>query len=146
MDARNLADRTVAALLGQRFEDVKLRRRQVMRRQCRGQPLFAIEHDLDFAAVPRHAAEQRVLGDVDDDEEVASEPWFAVSPNDVFPEQFPTFLFPAGKARDIFVELHGDLATARYWIDMQEKLRTHTQADVFSYPAEKRFSVRWNPA
>jgi isocitrate dehydrogenase kinase/phosphatase len=78
-----------------------------------------------------------------DEDEMAAEPWFAVGPRDVFPEQFPQFLFPPGKPRDIFNELHGDLADPAFWRAQQERLRDGVADDVFPYPEERRFSKRY---
>jgi isocitrate dehydrogenase kinase/phosphatase len=77
------------------------------------------------------------------DEEMASEPWFSVSPNDIFPEQFPTFLFPPGRAREIFLEMHGDLAEARFWAAVQERIGAGIQDDIYPYPQEIRFTNRF---
>ena len=44
-----------------------------------------------------------------------SEPWFFVGANDIFPEELPTFLFNTPKARELFLSMHGDLATAEFW-------------------------------
>lgn len=79
----------------------------------------------------------------DDDEEMRAEPWFTVEPNDVFPEQFPTFLFPEGKQREAFLELHGDLATAAYWNAQKERILAGVQDDLFAYSQEIRFVNRW---
>src|SRR6202020_2962570 len=38
------------------------------------------------------------------DDEMGSEPWYGVDPEDVFPEQFPTFLVPEGPLRALFLE------------------------------------------
>jgi isocitrate dehydrogenase kinase/phosphatase len=78
----------------------------------------------------------------DDADEMASEPFFSVEDGDVFPEQFPTFLFPPGELRDIFLELHGDLATAAYWRAQQERIRKGVLDDVFPYPEDRRFRNR----
>ena len=43
------------------------------------------------------------------EEEFASEPWFFVGEQDVFPEEFGAFLVPAGEARDAFLAAHADL-------------------------------------
>ncbi len=74
-----------------------------------------------------------------DDEETSGEPWFSVSPNDVFPQELPTFLFSPGLARDIFMELHADLADPAFWIATQDRIRAHIQDDVFPYPQDIRF-------
>ena len=79
----------------------------------------------------------------DDDEEMASDPWFSVEKNDVFPEQFPTFLVPPGKPREIFMAVHGELAEASYWTAQQERVKAGIQEDLFPYGAEIRFSKRY---
>ena len=79
----------------------------------------------------------------DDGEELASDPWFHVEKGDVFPEQFPTFLFPPGPQRDIFLELHGDLAAASFWRNQQERLQAGIQDDLFAYSEGIRFTKRY---
>ncbi|WP_394823098.1 bifunctional isocitrate dehydrogenase kinase/phosphatase [Pendulispora albinea] len=78
----------------------------------------------------------------DDDEEMSGEPWFTVEPNDVFPEQFPTFLFPEGRARDIFLAEHRELADARFWAERQEHIREGHEEEVFPYGESQRFANR----
>ena len=73
----------------------------------------------------------------------ASDPWFNVEKNDVFPEQFPTFLVPPGKPREIFMAVHADLADAGYWIAQQERVKAGIQDDLFPYAQEIRFSKRY---
>lgn len=67
------------------------------------------------------------------EDEFAAEPWYSVAPNDVFPEEFPTFLFTDRAHRKIFRELHGDLFTASYWQGLQDAIREGTVIDVFPY-------------
>ena len=69
-----------------------------------------------------------------DEDEYASDAWYFVDPRDVFPEQFPQFLFAPGRSRDIFLELHGDLATPQFWIRQQERLTAGLQDDSYPYP------------
>ncbi len=78
-----------------------------------------------------------------DEDEMASDPWFSVDKNDVFPEQFPTFLVPPGRPREIFLERHGALAQASYWASLQERVRAGVHADLFPYGEEIRFSKRY---
>ncbi len=77
------------------------------------------------------------------DDETAGEPWFSVGPNDVFPEELPTFLFADAKSRDLFLELHGDLADPGFWIAKEEETRKGFQEDLFPYPQEIRFLHRF---
>jgi isocitrate dehydrogenase kinase/phosphatase len=81
-----------------------------------------------------------------DDDELSGDPWFNVDDNDVFPEQFPTFLIPPGKQREMFLELHADLADAGYWISLQERVKAGIQDDIFPYPQAFRFSKRFAPS
>jgi isocitrate dehydrogenase kinase/phosphatase len=82
----------------------------------------------------------------DDSEEMASDPWFTVEKGDVFPEQFPTFLFPPGEQRQTFLELHPELAGAAFWREQQERLRVGIQEDLFAYSERLRFSERFGEA
>ena len=79
----------------------------------------------------------------DDEDEMRSDPWFLVDKNDIFPEQFPTFLIPPGKPREVFMAVHGDLADAGYWIAQQERVRAGIQDDLFPYDHAIRFSKRY---
>jgi isocitrate dehydrogenase kinase/phosphatase len=74
---------------------------------------------------------------------MSSEAWFSVEPGDIFPEQFPTFLFPPGPQRDTFLELHGDLAEPTFWRTQQERLREGIHEDLFTYPDALRFKNRF---
>lgn len=78
-----------------------------------------------------------------EDDEMQSDPWFNVEKNDVFPEQFPTFLVPPGKARDMFMAVHGELADASYWIAEQQRVKAGIQDDLFPYAQGIRFSKRY---
>lgn len=73
------------------------------------------------------------------DDEMASEPWYAVGPKDVFPEELPTFLFSNRSTRELFLRYHGDLARAEFWIEKQRQIRAGIQQDVFPYPESLRF-------
>lgn len=79
----------------------------------------------------------------DDADEMSADPWFNVERGDVFPEQFPTFLFPPGAQRETFVELHPDLARADFWRSQQERLRAGIQEDLFAYGEQTRFAHRY---
>ncbi|MGI9274753.1 MAG: bifunctional isocitrate dehydrogenase kinase/phosphatase [Endozoicomonas sp.] len=73
------------------------------------------------------------------EQELSAEPWYSVSPNDIFPEEFPTFLFPDRDLRSLFTELHSDLFTAGYWRGIQAKIRQGQVVDVFPYRRSRRF-------
>lgn len=67
------------------------------------------------------------------EQEMASEPWYSVGPNDVFPEEFPVFLFADIKHRRLFASLHGDLFEADYWKSLQEQIKAGQVIDVYPY-------------
>ncbi len=78
-----------------------------------------------------------------DDDDTRSNDWFSVSENDVFPEQFPTFLLPPGKPRQLFLQHHADLADPAFWVGAQERSRQGEQGDLFPYPESLRFRNRF---
>ncbi|MBU3056069.1 bifunctional isocitrate dehydrogenase kinase/phosphatase [Pseudomonas indica] len=67
------------------------------------------------------------------EDEMSSEPWYSVAPNDVFPEEFPRFLFADINQRRLFAKLHGDLYDADYWKSLQDAIRAGKVIDVFPY-------------
>ncbi|MBD8237081.1 bifunctional isocitrate dehydrogenase kinase/phosphatase [Pseudomonas fluorescens] len=67
------------------------------------------------------------------EDEMASEPWYSIGPLDVFPEEFPPFLFADAGQRKLFDELHGELYNADYWKGLQEAIREGKVIDVFPY-------------
>ncbi len=87
--------------------------------------------DCNFRAMPQARG---------DDEDLAGEPWFHVGPKDIFPEEFPPFLFPDGHAREVFLSLHGDLFTPAFWHRAQERLRRGEEDEVVPYPEPRRFA------
>src|SRR4051812_22924065 len=76
------------------------------------------------------------------EEEFASEPWFHVGEQDVFPEEFGTFLVPPGPLRDGFLQAHGDLLDLGLWRDVQQRLSRGEVVDVFPYRREARLQRR----
>lgn len=67
------------------------------------------------------------------EDEMASEPWYSIGPLDVFPEEFPPFLFADAGQRRLFDQLHGELYNADYWKGLQEAIRAGKVIDVFPY-------------
>ncbi|CAN0549314.1 unnamed protein product, partial [Laminaria digitata] len=63
---------------------------------------------------------------------------FFVDDNDIFPEEFRSFLWPAGPLRDEFEAAHPDLFTVEFWKDMQARTGTGEVIDIFPYPDEIR--------
>ncbi len=67
------------------------------------------------------------------EDEMASEPWYSIGPMDVFPEEFPPFLFADMKQRKLFSSLHGELYDPDYWKSLQDAIRAGKVIDVFPY-------------
>lgn len=67
------------------------------------------------------------------EDEMASEPWYSIGPLDVFPEEFPPFLFADIGQRRLFSQLHGELYDADYWKGLQAAIREGKVIDVFPY-------------
>jgi isocitrate dehydrogenase kinase/phosphatase len=73
------------------------------------------------------------------EEEMQSEAWFYVAENDIFPEEFLTFMGLQGAARQVFLGAHRDLLTADYWRQMQARHRAGEVIDIFPYRPNRRF-------
>ena len=59
--------------------------------------------------------------------------WYTADENDVCPEEFAAFMVPRGPLKDVFMEHHSDLFTAKFWRDMQELQKQGQMADFFPY-------------
>ena len=73
------------------------------------------------------------------EDEFAAEPWYSVAANDVFPEQFVTFLFADNRVRQAFLKYHRNLLDADFWIQKQKNIEAGVYEDVFPYPQKIRF-------
>ncbi|MDO9192205.1 MAG: bifunctional isocitrate dehydrogenase kinase/phosphatase, partial [Undibacterium sp.] len=80
-----------------------------------------------------------------EEDEMAAEPWYPIAKNDVFPEQFGTFLLGNVKVRKYFMLHHADLLTAEYWQGRQQRILDGKVDDVFPYPQEIRFCNQTKP-
>ena len=74
------------------------------------------------------------------EDELSAEPWYSVGPDDVFPEEFRTFLFSKPEHRRLFGELHPELMDADYWTGLQQSIAAGGFPDIFPYAPEKRFA------
>jgi len=72
--------------------------------------------------------------------EMSSEPWYSVARNDVFPEEFGTFLLGNPDTRRIFMKHHADLLTPDFWLNTQKKIVEGQVPDFFPYTQTVRFS------
>jgi isocitrate dehydrogenase kinase/phosphatase len=76
------------------------------------------------------------------EDEMASEPWYTIGPNDVFPEEFETFLLGQPRLRAPFMRYHADLLHHQTWADQKKRIESGLLDDVFPYPEELRFKNR----
>jgi isocitrate dehydrogenase kinase/phosphatase len=87
--------------------------------------------ECNFRIIPQPRNEQ---------EEMASTPWYAVKEFDIFPEEFRLFFSGNPKAKKAFDDLHGDLYDVQTWQDMQNQIIAGQVVDVFPYRQRKRFT------
>jgi isocitrate dehydrogenase kinase/phosphatase len=71
--------------------------------------------------------------------EMSGEPWYSVGRNDIFPEEFATFLLTSPKIRQAFMRYHADLLDVAFWQATQESIRRGEVQDFFPYPESFRF-------
>jgi isocitrate dehydrogenase kinase/phosphatase len=68
-----------------------------------------------------------------DDEEMSAEPWYAVSENDIFPQELVKFLLPEGDWRNLFAKHHQELYTAKFWNDLKALHESGALVDIQPY-------------
>jgi isocitrate dehydrogenase kinase/phosphatase len=74
--------------------------------------------------------------------ELAGEPWYGVARNDVFPEEFATFLLTDPQLRELFLRHHADLLELDFWQDCQRRIHAGEIVDFFPYSESLRFRNR----
>ena len=83
---------------------------------------------------------RRIPPPPDFETEMSGEVWYSVSRQDVFPEEFETFLLVSDRIRDSFMRHHADLFDVAFWQNAQEQIRLGLVQDFFPYPESQRFS------
>jgi isocitrate dehydrogenase kinase/phosphatase len=61
-----------------------------------------------------------------------------VGENDIFPEEWLPFLGLSGRLREVFLQVHGALLTARFWREIQGRIREGEIKDIYPYREEQR--------
>jgi len=74
------------------------------------------------------------------DDELASEPWYAVAENDVFPQEFRHFLGLPDHLLQIFLEHHSDLLDAAFWHKAQAAIKAGELPHIFPYAQNRRLN------
>ncbi len=87
--------------------------------------------DCNFRTIPQPRNEE---------EEMSAEPWYSIGKNDVFPEQFGTFLLGNPLVKKYFMKHHADLLTSAFWQKRKQRILDGVVEDVFPYPQSIRFS------
>lgn len=75
--------------------------------------------------------------------EMSGEVWYTVKKNDVFPEEFATFLLVTDTIRHAFMKYHAELLDVDFWKRVQEEIRRGAITDFFPYPESLRFTNRY---
>ena len=74
--------------------------------------------------------------------EMASEPWYPVGPNDVFPEEFEWFLLGDPRIRRAFKKHHAELLDAQWWSDCRQRVSQGRLENIYPYCLGKRLPAR----
>ncbi len=59
---------------------------------------------------------------------------------DVFPEEFNLLTACDRKIRKVFNQLHGDLLTPEWWLEVQSQVEQGEIVDVYPYRRQQRFN------
>lgn len=74
--------------------------------------------------------------------EMASEPWYPIGPNDVFPEEFRWFLLGDKRIRDAFMKYHAELLDADWWANCRDQVARGRLENIYPYDLSKRLPNR----
>lgn len=74
--------------------------------------------------------------------EMASEPWYPVGANDVFPEEFRWFLLSDPRIRTVFMKHHADLLDAKWWEACRQQVIQGRLENIYPYDLSKRLPNR----
>ena len=67
------------------------------------------------------------------DDEMASEPWYYVDENDVFPQEFRNFLGLPEPLQEVFLQHHADLFEVDFWLRAQRAILAGNLPHIFPY-------------
>ena len=84
--------------------------------------------DCNFRNIPEPQTEEQ---------EMSSQPWYSVDPDDVFPEEFRLFFSGNPIARAAFEKYHGDLYEPELWQNLQSHIQQGNVMDVYPYQQQK---------
>lgn len=73
-----------------------------------------------------------------EDDEMASEPWYRIGPKDIFPETYRTFLLGNDQIRDLLLKHHADLFQPAMWQSYKNRLLAGEIPDFIEYDQSLR--------
>ena len=74
-------------------------------------------------------------------DEMSNDVWYPVAANDIFPEEFATFLLTDPGVRADFLKAHANLLDAHWWQAIQQQLSGGDLPEVLSYADSVRFAI-----
>lgn len=86
--------------------------------------------DMNFRAKPKAETYEQIY---------ASEPWYEIKKNDVFPEDFRRWMIGRADLKPHFLDYHQDLFDPNYWNSLQQRIQKGELIHAFPYPDEIRF-------
>ncbi|GGP25582.1 bifunctional isocitrate dehydrogenase kinase/phosphatase [Silvimonas amylolytica] len=93
--------------------------------------------DCDFRRIPPPLAPEY---------ELSGEAWYTGHKNEVYPEEFGTFLLTRPDMRAAFMKYHADLLSPEFWQQTKARIGRGIVEDFFPYPQDTRFKVRFGGA
>jgi isocitrate dehydrogenase kinase/phosphatase len=72
------------------------------------------------------------------EDELAAQPWYLVEENDIFPEEFVSFLGLKAELRNVFMTHHADIFTPEFWQAHQDRIQSNNLVHVYPY---RRFNA-----
>ena len=76
------------------------------------------------------------------EDELASEPWYVVGENDVFPQEFKHFLGLPDHLLQIFLDHHSDLLDVDFWHKAQAAIKAGELPHIFPYAQSRRLNIQ----
>ncbi len=75
------------------------------------------------------------------EDDLANEPWYGVGTNDVFPEEWPSYLGLSRQALRVLREGHQHLFEARFWRDVQQRISEGEDIEILPYANKLRMAA-----
>jgi isocitrate dehydrogenase kinase/phosphatase len=78
-----------------------------------------------------------------EEDEMSSEPWYAVGPHDIFPQTYDTFLLGDERVRRHFMQHHADFFDPGLWQTHKDRILKGETLEYFPYDGALRFVRRY---